>query len=41
MRIALYIWLRNLALRVYGYEHFGGKFDGDYMTVYAKRRRSR
>ena len=37
MRIWLFILLRNLALRVYGYHHFGGGFDGDYMTIYAKR----
>lgn len=39
MRVRLYIFLRNLALRVYGYESIGGGYDGDYMTIYAKRRK--
>lgn len=38
MRTWLYIKLRDLALWVYGYKSFGGGYDGDYMTVYAKRR---
>lgn len=48
MRTKIFIWLRDLALWVYGYECIGGanfapvacppERDGDYMQIYAKRR---
>jgi hypothetical protein len=38
MKVWMFIKLRNLALWVYGYRHFGGGFDGDTMTIYAMKR---
>jgi hypothetical protein len=37
MRIWLFIKLRDLALRIYGYEHFGGGFSENTMTIYARK----
>ena len=39
MRTSIFIFLRNLALWMGGYDHVGGKFDGDYMIIYAVRRK--
>lgn len=41
IRIRIYIWLRELALWVYGYKHFGGGFDEDTMTIYARKRKAK
>lgn len=39
MRVQLYIWLLDLALWIYGYEHFGGGFSEDTITIYARKRK--
>ena len=39
LRTSIFIFLRNLALWIGGYDHVGGKFDGDYMIIYAVRRK--
>jgi hypothetical protein len=39
-RFKIYQFLRDLALKVIGFEHFGGSYSGDgTMTIYCRKRK--
>jgi hypothetical protein len=38
MRVFLYCVLRDLALWIRGYRQVGGGVDGDYISIYARKR---